>query len=41
MKIMFEGATGKIATNNNFAEWDEIIDGIIQQAKAEFKAENK
>lgn len=40
MAIMWQNS-GEKATNDNFAEWDAIIDGIIEQAKAEIRKEGK
>ncbi len=34
-------ASGLKVDNNNYAEWDEIINGIIEQTKAEIREEQK
>ena len=34
METLFETSGLKI-TNNNYVQWDEIIDGIIEQTKKE------
>ncbi len=39
MAMMME-ASGLKVDNDNYAEWDKIIDGIIEQTKAEIKEEN-
>ena len=34
MEVLFE-ASGLKVNNKNYAEWDELIDGIIEQTKIE------
>ena len=36
MEVLFN-ASGLEIDNDNYAEWDELIDGIIEQTKAEIK----